>query len=294
MMKEIISILINSPMVMYVLLFVVGVCIGSFLNVCIYRLPREESIVSPRSKCPHCGKMIRWYDNIPILSWVFLRGECRDCGGSIAIRYPIIEGLTGVMFVLCWYALTPMVALVGMVMTSIFIVATFIDLDHLMIPDRFTVGGFVLGVVFAFFVPELHVGRIGGGFLLNGISSVTLSIVGGVVGAGLLLWIAVMTEVFFKRETMGMGDIKLMGCIGAFCGWEGAVFSIFGGSVLGVIILMPLMLFGKLRNREKGESFMVVPFGPWLSLGAVIYYVWLSKYVDSYFHVVKQVIFWNI
>src|SRR5262249_37518909 len=147
--------------------FMIGACVGSFLNVVIYRMPKEESIVTPGSHCA-CGQPIRWFDNIPILSWLILRGKARCCGRSFSFRYPFVELLTAALFVGCLLKSPPAVAIIGWVFISCLIAATFIDLDHFIIPDEFTIGLGLLGVCLSIFVPALH-GQTRGGFLLDGV-----------------------------------------------------------------------------------------------------------------------------
>ncbi len=275
-----------SFIIVNVFVFVVGACIGSFLNVCIYRVPNGESILWPGSKCLMCGSKIRWYDNIPIFGWFMLGGRCRDCKACFSFRYPLIELGTAVLFVSSWYFLEPVQAIIGMLFIGLLIVASFIDLDHLIIPDCFTVGGFVLGCIIAMMVPALH-GYVGPEpYVMRGFGSLISALNGAFLGSGLLLWVALIADMVLKEESMGVADIKLMGCIGAFCGWKGAVFALCGGAFLGSLILVPLMLMKKLKSRNAESSHMVVPFGPWLSLGAIIYFVFARDLVDAYFKIV--------
>ncbi len=278
------------PWFFRVFAFLFGAIAGSFLNVCIYRIPEERSVVSPGSACA-CGAPIAWYNNIPIVSWLLLRGRARCCGGAFSVRYPAIELLTGVLFFLCWWFFPPLVALCGMFFCAILLCATFIDFDHMIIPDRFTIGGAVAGVVLAFLVPGLH------GFeseiaLLDSMRSGLAAIVGLLIGSAVVLWIALLAEVVLKKEAMGFGDVKFVGAIGAFTGWEGAVFSVFGGAVLGTIglgiLLMVRPLFRVQKPKEaEGEEDValgrMIPFGPMLALGGLVYFLFLHPWVDAYF-----------
>lgn len=277
-------------LLIYVLVFVVGACVGSFLNVCIYRIPRGESVIFPASRCPKCGSAIRWYDNVPVLSWFMLGGRCRDCGGAISFRYPLVELVTGVLFLLSWHLLEPVQAVIGMIFIGLLVVASFIDLDHLIIPDRFTIGGFILGCVLSIVFPVMH--GYGGGelYFFRAFLAVVSALSGAFLGSGLLLWIALIADIVVKEESMGGADIKLMGCIGAFCGWKGALFAICGGAFFATLILIPLILMKKLKTRNEESSHMVVPFGPWLSLGAVVYFVFARGFVDSYFEKVVWIL----
>src|SRR4051812_12989285 len=213
--------------------FLLGACVGSFLNVVIYRLPKEESIVTPGSHCA-CGQPIKWHDNIPILSWIMLRGRARCCGRAFSFRYPFVELLTGLLFVVCWLKFTPLVALCGWIFLSCLVAATFIDLDHMIIPDVFTIGLGVLGVLLSCFIPALHTVR-GEIFMLDGLHSAVASLQGLLIGSGLVLWIALIAETLLRKEAMGFGDVKFVGAIGAFCGWQGAGFTVFGGAVVGTV-----------------------------------------------------------
>jgi leader peptidase (prepilin peptidase) / N-methyltransferase len=266
--------------------FMIGACVGSFLNVVIYRVPKEESIVSPGSHCA-CGEAIKWHDNIPIFSWLILRGRARCCGRAFSFRYPFVELLTGAVFVLCWLRFPPAVALCGWIFVSCLIAATFIDLDHMIIPDVFTIGLGVLGVVLSGIVPALH-GLHGDIFMLDSVRGVVASIQGMLIGSGLVLWIALIAETLLRKEAMGFGDVKFVGAIGAFCGWQGAVFTVFGGAVVGTIWFAVAWIWEKTTGRRsavappsetpEGEAAPLtfgahVPFGPMLAIAAVLYFL---------------------
>ena len=233
------------------LVAILGAIVGSFLNVCIYRIPAERSIISPGSACG-CGSPIAFYRNIPILSWILLRGKASCCGQPFSLRYPAIELLTAVLFFWAWSIYSPTVAILGMLYISFLICATFIDLDHMIIPDRFSIGGMVIGVVLSIFFPALH--GIEGLPIISNIQSGITAIIGALVGAGLVYWIAVLGEVIFRKPAMGEGDVKFAGFIGAFCGWQGAVFAMFGGALLGTIILLPCLLIGRLLGGRGTDS----------------------------------------
>lgn len=214
--------------------FAFGACIGSFLNVVIYRVPAGKSIVLPGSHCG-CGQPIKWHDNIPILSWLLLRGRARCCGRSISLRYPFVELLTATLFLLCWWKFYPAigVAACGWIFISALLCATFIDFDHMIIPDVFTLGLGVCGVALSLLVPALHGSP--DGLALSPTRSGTVALQGLLIGSGFLLWFALLAEVILKKEAMGFGDVKFVGAIGAFCGWQGAIFSIFGGAIIGTL-----------------------------------------------------------
>jgi leader peptidase (prepilin peptidase)/N-methyltransferase len=275
--------------------FAVGACVGSFLNVVIYRVPKEESIVTPGSHCA-CGQPIKWHDNIPILSWLFLRGRARCCGRPFSFRYPFVELLTALLFVACWLTHPPAVAVCGAIFISCLVAATFIDLDHFIIPDVFTIGLGTFGVLLSFLVPALH-GQQSGYFLIDSLRAGGTSVVGLLIGSGVVLWIALLAETVLKKEAMGFGDVKFVGAIGAFCGWQGAVFSVFGGAVVGTLWFAVAMVWQKLSGKEapvapptespEGEpaplGFGVhVPFGPMLAIAGGLYFLFFRTPVAAW------------
>ena len=276
------------------LVAILGAIVGSFLNVCIYRIPADRSVISPGSACV-CGSSIAFYRNIPVLSWILLRGKASCCGQPFSLRYPAIELLTAILFFWAWSIHPPTVALLGMLYISFLICATFIDLDHMIIPDRFSVGGMVIGVILSILFPVLH--GIESLPIISNIQSGLIAITGALVGAGLVYWIAVMGEVIFRKPAMGEGDVKFAGFIGAFCGWQGAVFAMFGGALIGTIILLPCLLLGRLLSRRSADCLvdesgnegervkfgMQVPFGPMLAGAGLIYFLGFNVYVDAYF-----------
>ena len=223
--------------------FIFGAIVGSFLNVCIYRIPAGRSVVHPGSTCA-CGQPIPFYHNIPILTWIILRGKASCCDLSFSVRYPAIELLTGLLFLACWWVHVPSVALVGMWFIAFLVCATFIDLDHMIIPDRFSIGGMVLGVLVSIAVPSLH--GFDGAWMPAAIQSAMTSVIGALIGAGLVYWISVLGEIVFRKPAMGEGDVKFVGFIGAVCGWQGALFAMFGGALVGSVVLLPVMLAGRI------------------------------------------------
>ena len=270
--------------------FIFGAITGSFLNVCIYRIPAERSVVFPGSTCA-CGKAIAWYNNIPILTWLFLRGRASCCGERFSVRYPAIESLTGVLFYASWVMHPPVVAIIGFLFIAFLICSTFIDLDHMIIPDRFSIGGMVIGVVLSILFPSLQ--GVEGSLIIANIESGVHSIIGALIGAGLVYWIAVLGEIVFRKPAMGEGDVKFVGFIGAFCGWQGAVFAMFGGAFIGTLILLPVLLLGRIFGwKQRGGSSdsdepvafgSQVPFGPMLAVGGLVYFLGFDRYVDAYF-----------
>lgn len=282
--------------------FLFGACVGSFLNVVIYRVPKDESIVTPGSHCG-CGQPIKFYDNIPILSWLARRGRARCCGRAFSFRYPFVELLTGLLFVACWLhfspggAFNPGIAAAGWLFLSCLIAATFIDLDHMIIPDVFTLGLGVVGVLVSFAVPALH-GQNEGLFIVDSFRSGVASVVGLLVGSGLVLWIALLAEVILKKEAMGFGDVKFVGAIGAFCGWQGAVFAIFGGALVGTVWFAVAWTWEKISGKAapvappsatpEGEPVALgfgahVPFGPMLAIAAALYFLFFRSWVGAWF-----------
>lgn len=276
--------------------FLFGACIGSFLNVCIYRLPKGESIVMPGSHCA-CGRPIAWYDNIPVLSWLVLRGRARCCGRPFSFRYPFVELLTAALFAACWMQFSPGKAAAGMVLCALLIAGTFIDLDHLIIPDAFTIGGAVVGISLSLLLPALH-GQNNEYLLIASLRAGRDAIMGMLIGSGLLLWIALLAEAVLKKEAMGFGDVKLLGAIGAFVGWKGAVFSIFGGAMVGCVWLGLALLWQKIAGHSapiapraetpEGQPADLglgvhIPFGPMLSIGGLLYFLAVHRWIDDYF-----------
>lgn len=275
--------------------FVFGACIGSFLNVVIYRVPRNASIVTPGSHCG-CGAPIAWHDNIPILSWLVLRGRARCCGRPFSIRYPFVELLTALAFLACWLHFPPAKAACGMLFLSALIAATFIDLDHLIIPDVFSLGLGVTGVALSLLVPSLHV-RPADLFVVDSLRSTLASLQGLLIGSGVVLWIALLAEAVLKKEAMGFGDVKFVGAIGAFTGWQGALFAVFGGAVVGTIWFILALLWQKIAGRPSpvapksetpaGEPAPLgfgahVPFGPMLAIAGALYFLFFHARFDAW------------
>ena len=341
--------------------FVLGCIVGSFLNVCIYRLPLGLSIVTPKSHCPHCKYSIPWYLNIPLVTWLALRGRCKNCGAPISPRYFVVELLTGIAFLSCWLAFgdaghplqSMPVALVYSIFIAGLIAATFIDFEHFIIPDEITWGGIAAGFAVSFFLPSLQGERTLGRGMLQ-------SLIGAVVGAGTIYAILrlgkllfgrqrvkwpkeekivfaetsvhltdreipydelfyrksdmivaraksvemidrsyfdavvrlsqtslkieqdkfetvefdpegihhfeiVTSEIVLPREAMGLGDVKFMGAIGAFVGWQGVIFSLMISSMIGAVAGVTLIAMGRRRWSSR------MPYGPYIALAAVIW-----------------------
>jgi len=239
-----------TPAVMPIIAGVFGALIGSFLNVCIHRLPRRESIVWPASRCPSCLKAIAWYDNVPLISYAWLRGKCRVCRTAISAQYPLVEILNAVGYTaVFWrFGLTPE-AFGYAVLCSALIVVTGTDLSHRIIPDAVTLPGIAAGLLSGALV--LPIG------LLN-------SLVGMLVGGGILLSLAWLSPFLFGKEGMGGGDIKLMAMVGAFLGWKPVLLAIMVASLIGSVVGGALIAAGRLRRHEY------LPFGPFLAVGSMI------------------------
>jgi leader peptidase (prepilin peptidase)/N-methyltransferase len=278
-MEVINSLETTMPYFIPICVFIFGAMWGSFLNVCIYRIPEGHSIVRPPSTC-RCGQQIPFYFNLPIIAWFLLKGKAACCDEKLSFRYPLVEALTGILFLCSWLSYSPVVAFVGMIFIAILIAATFIDLDHMIIPDIFSIGGMILGVIVSIFVPELH------GFSQGGIEAHWYSwieaMLGVFIGTSMIYWIATIGEIIFKKPAMGEGDVKFLAAIGAFTGWQGALFALFGGAFIGTIIILPYLLMQQL-TKPKEPKLQELPFGPFLALGAVVYFLWLNNFVDAYF-----------
>lgn len=373
-----------------VVLFLFGCVVGSFLNVCIHRMPRGESLVSPPSHCPHCQYAIPWYLNIPLVTWLWLRGKCAQCGAAISVRYFLVELVTGLAFLASWLAVgrhSPALALAYCLVLAGFIVATFIDLEHFIIPDEITIGGMVVGFLCSLAVPQLHAGsdpltRLVARLFSSGqqqalfaqagpnrASSLIQSALGIGIGAGLVylivrlgkllfgkhrielepdskvlftetslilpgqeipfvelfyrktdvitleakavelidrcypstrlklspdkLWIGeevldpeqiphmeVVTDAMvLPREAMGFGDVKFMGAIGAFLGWQATIFSLMVSSLLGAVVGLLLIAF------KKQEWSSRIPYGPYIAVAATIWiFAGGQRLISWWFH----------
>lgn len=241
-----------------------GAVIGSFLNVLIVRLPQDQSIVSPRSRCPRCGHTIAWYDNVPILSWLALRGRCRHCRQRISIQYPLVEAAVAALWSAAfWHYGGGLTALTGAIFGTILLGIAVTDARHYLIPDEYTWGGLALGLILAF--------RGGWGGLWQ-------ALLGAGVGFALLYLIAWAGERVFKEEAMGGGDIKMMTMVGVYLGWKGVLLTLFGGALLGTLVFLPLSL----RRRR------LVPFGVFLAAAAALSFVCQDEVIAWYARLLSQ------
>jgi leader peptidase (prepilin peptidase)/N-methyltransferase len=261
----------GDPLVLLVA-FVVGACIGSFLNVCIHRIPAEESVVSPGSRCPRCATPIAWYDNVPLLSWALLGARCRTCRARIPVRYALVEAATGALAVFALLRFgTSAFAAIAFAFTAALLLITFVDLDHRFIPDEISLPGILIG--------------LGLSFLPDGIDPLD-ALIGVLVGGGLLWAVAWTYERLTGVEGMGLGDVKLLAMIGAFLGWQAiptvlvissvtgslaglAVMAAQGGSRRGRRVVRRLGVRALPRYAQRAARRTEIPFGPFLALGAL-------------------------
>jgi leader peptidase (prepilin peptidase)/N-methyltransferase len=254
----------------YIVLFMFGSIFGSFMNVLIYRMPREEKIGLSRSRCPHCKQTIAWYDNVPFLSFILLKAKCRHCKGSISPRYFIVELLTALTLCFLWWQFgNPVFTSVYFVFASMLIVGSFIDLEFFIIPDAINFIGLGFGLLASTVFPQLMGKEIWWQGLLT-------SLLGAFVGGLSLFLIAMLGEFLLKKEAMGMGDVKLLAMMGSFIGWKMVLFTIFLSSLLGTIGGVLLILFGKTTMKGK------IPFGPYLAMGSVVSLLWGNKILMWY------------
>jgi leader peptidase (prepilin peptidase)/N-methyltransferase len=253
---------------MIIIVFIFGLIIGSFLNVCIWRLPRRESIIKPSSRCPYCNNKIRWYDNIPLLSFILLKARCRDCNAKIPFRYFLVELVTAIMFsfVFYYYGLSFKFFIYSLFF-SLLLVATFVDARLRIIPDEISVGGIFMGLTLSFIFPEIQ----GADSHILGLFN---SFLGVISGAGITYLTGLIGSFIFKKEAMGFGDVKLMGAIGAFLGWKLAFLCFFIAPFLGAIFGIIILLTKKSH---------LIPYGPFLSFGAVVSLLYGEKILNILF-----------
>lgn len=240
-----------------------GALIGSFLNVCIVRLPKDQSVVTPRSRCPKCGHLVAWYDNFPVISWLVLKARCRGCGEPISAMYPLVELTVALLWGwMAWRHGFGLEGLRGAVFGTILLGIALTDAREYIIPNEFSLGGLVVGLLFA---------------AAGGLAAFQVAVLGAASGFALLWLVGVGGSWVFKEEAMGGGDIKMMAMVGAFVGWKGVLLTVFLGALLGTLIFLPLMLLG----RKK-----LVPFGVFLAMGAAATYLfgpaifaWYGRYL---------------
>jgi leader peptidase (prepilin peptidase) / N-methyltransferase len=303
--------------------FLVGTVVGSFLNVCIYRIPWEKSVIWPGSRCPICFGAIAARDNIPIVSWIALRGECRSCGAPIAVRYPLVEALVGFLFLGVYFVdviagkpgdwgQVPVYQLVAAAYHAVFlallVAATFIDYDLMIIPDQITITGMVVGVGIGTLWPQIRPEPSFGTTHLQGFA---VGMVGLLVGAGLILVVRKISDVVLAilrllkqtelTEGMGLGDLTLMGMIGAFMGWRAAILTFFLAPFFGIAQAL-WKLCRKIKKRIRGDQLSSadreMPFGPYLSMAAatlVFVWPWLWRvWAADLFHTLYVLFWWML
>lgn len=264
----------QSPPV-WIAVWIFAACWGSFLNVCIYRIPKELSVVHPGSHCFACKIPVAWYDNIPVLSWFILRGKCRNCGAPFSIRYAVIEALTGTLALAVWMVHGPTwVTLAYWLMGFGLLLGSGVDLDEFWIPDRVSIGGMVIGIPLSALLPELHQQSTAvGGLIAGGL--------GAAVGFGSLWLVGVIGKLIFKKDAMGFGDVKLLGSIGAFLGVSAVFYTIFVAALLGSVVGVTLIL---LKKNELGGR---IPFGPYLSAAAMSWIFGGVALTEWYFELLR-------
>jgi len=251
-----------------IIIFAFGLIIGSFCNVVIYRLPLGKSIVTPGSQCRSCGGPVRPWDNIPVLSYLLLKRRCRSCNTPISPRYPVVEFIPGLLFLLLYlkYGLSLSFVIYALLVSTLLVV-TLIDYDHKIIPNTITLPGIAIGL----------------GLSILSILSISvlpitpLASLLGVLGGGAFFYLIAL----ISRGGMGGGDIKLIAMIGAFLGWQGAFFTILSGALLGSVVGVSLMVLGKKGRKDK------VPFGPFLSIGAILFMLWGNQLIHWYLNLLS-------
>jgi leader peptidase (prepilin peptidase)/N-methyltransferase len=293
-----------------VFLFALGTVVGSFLNVCIYRIPWQKSVIWPGSRCPKCWNAIAPQDNIPIVSWLALRGHCRHCSASIAARYPLVEALVGLLFVgvyvtdvlygppIPWGTLParyPLQVAYHLALVALLVAATFIDYDLWIIPDEITVTGMIVGLGLGTIFPEI---RPDPSMARTHAEGFWVGLTGLLVGGGLTLAVRQLGSLAFRKEAMGLGDVTLMAMIGAFLGWQIAVMTFFLGAFVGLghALWKVVKLVGKrLAGRKIASVDHELPYGPYLSMAAamlMLSWPWLWKsWAHAYFDQLRMV-FW--
>ena len=290
--------MISGEIFFGVFAFILGACAGSFMNVCIWRLPRNESIVTPPSHCPRCNYKIRWFENIPLISWICLRAKCSNCRQPISARYIAVESLVAVLFALAWFKCVsqphsnpalflPLAPVIFMAVTTIFT-----DIEHRIIPDEITFPVLVAGLVFAilwplnweltyFILKDLYGVRI---TLNPRITAFMFSAVGLVVSFGAFAIFAIVGKRVFGKDALGWGDVKYMGALGACLGLPAAFFTALAGSILGTLYGLLLMLTKKAGLKTE------IPFGPFLSIGTLIWIFFDDRIIRTYFWISRLIL----
>lgn len=259
---------------------VLGAIIGSFLNVVIHRVPREESIAFPASHCPSCGTAIRPYDNIPVVSWALLRGRCRSCRAPISARYPSVELLTAVLFALTYLLHSGLTLSLpfDLAFVAAIVALIFIDAEHMILPNVITYPGFALALVARAVVPNLYgVASLGDGQVPAWLLSLGGAVLGALVGGGFLWLVGWLWERFRGVEAMGLGDVKMLLMVGAYLGWPLTLLTIFVGVLTGSVAGVAAM-----ARRGERDMQMLLPFGIFLGLGSLVSLLFGTQLIDWY------------
>lgn len=272
-------------------IFSLGLIFGSFVNVCIYRLPKQESIIFPGSHCPYCNNKIRFYDNIPLISYILLKGRCRDCNVKISFKYFFVELLTAVIFLFSFncYGISLQFFIYNLFFVLL-LIAAFVDMKYRIIPDEVSLGGIILGLALSFIFPQIQNAN-------SHFSGLLLSVIGALIGAAITYLTGLLGSFLFKKEAMGFGDVKLMAAVGAFLGWALALIAFFIAPFFGMVISIAINI-RKLKDVKLEGSFLnklkvicgalltgTIPYGPFLSLGGVVALLFGRK--------ILSLIFWN-
>ncbi|MFZ5980604.1 MAG: prepilin peptidase [Candidatus Zixiibacteriota bacterium] len=247
----------------YIIIGLLGLSIGSFLNVVIYRVPRENFLKLKRSVCPHCQNQLKWYHNIPVFSYLFLRGRCGFCRKRISVRYPLVELVNMLLYLYFYWQLGLSLNLVIFAyLSSALLVIFFIDLDFQIIPDVVTLPGIVIGL---------------GVSLAPGGIGIVNALVGFLVGGGALYLIALLGDWLFKKDSMGGGDIKMAAMLGAFLGWQKVLLVFLSSAFIGLVVSIGIMFFSEKLRKDR-----VVPFGPFLALAAMLAILYGDRIINYY------------
>ena len=285
------DLLLHNPWAFTIVGFAIGAAMGSFLNVCAYRIPLGKSIVFPSSSCPQCDSKITWRNNVPIFSWLFLKGRAECCGFSIPVRYFLVELLVALgwawLFFHFYHTRDLAMFLTGCTFFWLLLGVIVVDAETMLIPDRFSIGGAFAGLVLALVFPSIH------GFATNPlpverIESLTISITGLLIGSSFIYWVGALAEAILKKEALGQGDVKLMGCIGAFCGWEAAIFIVFFGALIGTffVLFQTIIKWRRTILKDCGENSLgfgsQIPFGPYLASASIGYFFVFRSFFDAF------------
>jgi leader peptidase (prepilin peptidase)/N-methyltransferase len=306
----------TTPMLLVILgiwLFAIGTVVGSFVNVCVHRIPWQKSVIWPGSRCPKCYSAIAPWDNVPIFGWIGLRGRCRSCALPISVRYPLVEALVGILFAALffvdivfgprtyWGEVPPWLLLVWAyhaILVALLVAGTFIDYDLTLIPDEITVTGMVLGVGLGTLIPWIRPEPGTAGTPMEGF---WVGITGLLVGGGLTQLVRLSGSLALRREAMGFGDVTLMAMIGAFMGWQAAVLTFFLAPFFGLshaLWKLAKFLAKRLRGGKSSSTDREIPFGPYLSMAAItllLAWPWLwPGWARSFFSTLRMVSLWML